>query len=646
MKYEKLLCGFKMCPVPGVSCRREGESLILDFVVDRDCDRLCLRLWTEKKGRKCEISFDEPDRRGNVWRLCIRADADSLPSELYYNYVADGLEFTDRYALYTDAPEKWEGAKGADRKNRLLRGVIKPFEDIEPLSQLGPKTAYRDMVVYRLHVRGFTEHGSSEVEQGKRGKFSGIEEKIDYLKELGINTLELMPFYEFNESFKKGRLQEEKSQVEPEKAIMAGHYIPGPVTAEDKRTDYWGFTDDALRFSVKNVFGGAEGLRSLVKKLHSNGMELIADMYFSGEEPVTEVLSVLRYYVARFGIDGFHLIGFAPVDHIAEDAYLKDTKIWTDNIPESAKDHKLIARYDDGFCFDIRRFLKGDENMTSRFAERNRDGGDRPVINYVANVNGLNLRDMVSYDRKHNEENGENNLDGGDCNFSWNCGVEGETGRKKIKELRTRQMKNALLMLLLSQGTPLILSGDEMGHTKKGNNNSYCQDNSLEWLNWNDIKKNAELFGFVKDMIAFRKAHRIFSTGRSITNTDYRRTGIPDVSYHGESAWRADMEPFRRTIGILYNGAYGESAEGDSEDLIYVAINMHWEDHSFSLPTPELNSGTGGKKANSGAKKAKKWYKIIDTSLKDSFIPDELCDMREAVVKERSISVYKAKQGA
>ena len=121
MKYEKLLCGFKMCPVPGVSCRRKGESLILDFVVDRDCDRLCLRLWTEKKGRKCEISFDESDRRGNVWRLCIRADADSLSSELYYNYVADGLEFTDRYALYTDAPEKWEGAKGAKRKNRMSR---------------------------------------------------------------------------------------------------------------------------------------------------------------------------------------------------------------------------------------------------------------------------------------------------------------------------------------------------------------------------------------------------------------------------------------------------------------------------------------------------------------------------------------------
>ena len=147
-------------------------------------------------------------------------------------------------------------------------------------------------------------------------------------------------------------------------------------------------------------------------------------------------------------------------------------------------------------------------------------------------------------------------------------------------------MKNALTMLFISQGTPLILSGDEMGHTKGGNNNSYCQDNATEWINWADLKKNSDIFEFVKNMIAFRKSHRIFSTGKVITNTDTKRTGLPDLSYHGESAWRAELEPFRRNIGLLFNGEYAENEEGKPDDLIYVAVNMHWEDHSFSLPEP------------------------------------------------------------
>ena len=633
MKYRRYRFEGVAPDIFGVKAFKEDDEVRLCFTVDRDCESLSLRLWTKKNGAYTDIPFSPEERTGDVWRLCIGLKS---PAEnIYYNYVADGAEFTDIYARYTDIPEKW----GQIPSERPVRGIIKISGELcenEPVRTASPGLKYRDMIVYRLHVRGFTEHRSSGLQAEDRGRFSGIEKNIAYLKELGINTIELMPFYEFNESFKKGRFEE----IPKEKTAV----LPAP---ENDRVNYWGFTGDALRFSVKNAFGGVEGLRSLVNTLHKNGMELICDIYFSGNEDTFYVLSVLRYYAMNIGVDGFHIIGYAPLKEICADPFIKDVKLWADSFPAGTGRNSLASCCNDGFSIDIRRFLKGDEGMLPAFIERTKEGSVPPYsINYVSNVNGFNLRDMVSYDRKHNEANGENGTDGSDSNYSWNCGVEGETGRRKIKDLRLRQMKNALTMLFISQGTPLILSGDEMGHTKGGNNNSYCQDNATEWINWADLKKNSEIFEFVKNMIAFRKSHRIFSTGKVITNTDSKRTGLPDLSYHGESAWRAELEPFRRNIGLLFNGEYAENEEGKPDDLIYVAVNMHWEDHSFSLPEPMYGLRISSKDTKNNAKPIKKWYKIIDTSLNDSFIEPELCENGEAVIKERSISVFIARQGA
>ena len=195
---------------------------------------------------------------------------------------------------------------------------------------------------------------------------------------------------------------------------------------------------------------------------------------------------------------------------------------------------KHLAEYNDGFLVDMRRALKGDEDEMNHLIFRSRrNPADFGVINYMANTNGFTLMDMVSYDTKHNEANGEGNQDGNSYNYSWNCGVEGHTRRKKIVELRRKQIRNAALMLFLSQGTPLLLAGDEFGNSKDGNNNSYCQDNEVSWLNWNLLKTNRDIYEFTKAVIAFRKSHPVFHMAGEPKIMDYLSCGRPDVSYHG-----------------------------------------------------------------------------------------------------------------
>ena len=192
--------------------------------------------------------------------------------------------------------------------------------------------------------------------------------------------------------------------------------------------------------------------------------------------------------------------------------------------------------------------------------------------------------DMVSYDRKHNEANGEENQDGTDYNYTWNCGEEGPSRKKKLVQMRRQQLRNALLMVFLSQGTPLLQAGDEFCHSQGGNNNAYCQDNEISWLNWKLQKTNRELLAFVKYLIAFRKAHPVFHMKEEPKVMDYRAVGKPDISYHGVNAWKPEFENFRRQIGIMYWGPYGKKADGTADETFFVAYNMHWEPHEFALP--------------------------------------------------------------
>lgn len=206
------------------------------------------------------------------------------------------------------------------------------------------------------------------------------------------------------------------------------------------------------------------------------------------------------------------------------------------------------------------------------------------AVHYISNYFGFTLADLVSYDYKHNEENGEGNRDGSDYNCSWNCGDEGATRRRSVRELRLRQMKNAMCLVLLSQSTPLIFMGDEFGNSQRGNNNPYCQDNAVTWLDWRGMERNADLHGFWKMLAGFRRRNPILRPERELCLMDSLACGYPDMSYHGQYAWRPEMEGNYRHVGIMLCGKYAPADESRDGEFLYLAMNMHWESHALALP--------------------------------------------------------------
>jgi len=234
---------------------------------------------------------------------------------------------------------------------------------------------------------------------------------------------------------------------------------------------------------------------------------------------------------------------------------------------------------------------------------------------------------LGSDDRKHNEDNGENNLDGNPYNASWNCGAEGKTKKKPILELRLKQMKNAFLLNLFSQSTPMILAGDEFANSQKGNNNAYCQDNAISWLTWGDVDKNKELHTFVKDIIAFRKEHALLHKSKEYTMLDEAICGYPDLSYHSEEPWKCSYDDLTRHFGMMYCGDYSDD-ETEKGTFIYLAVNMHWIPHEFALP--KMPDGV-------------KWQLVYDTDSKECRINKTLKKQNTFTVNERSIQVLIAK---
>ena len=287
--------------------------------------------------------------------------------------------------------------------------------------------------------------------------------------------------------------------------------------------------------------------------------------------------------------------------------------------------HRRLGWYNEGFLRDMRQVLKGDDGGLNRLAYRAKlNLENSAVINYMAGTNGFTLADMVSYNEKHNEANGERGKDGPEENDSWNCGAEGLTRKKAVLELRKNQMRNALFLLLLSQGVPCILAGDEFANSQKGNNNVYCQDNPIGWLNWRNLLKEQEMYQFVKQLIKFRKKYRLFHQEKELLGIDQSGCGMPDVSYHGEMAWRASTEVASRQIGIYYSSQDKEEAD------CFVAYNMHWLEHEFALPA---------------LKKGRKWYRAASTKegiLKDLVV---LENQRNIELDEREIVVLVSGKG-
>ena len=556
--------------------RTDGGIHVSAVAAAKACS-LLLFVKEDKNGKEARfrevrnIPFPEEGKTGHVWSMTLNGAFD----DLYYAFEADGKRFSDPYGRSFAGRERWGRLSHA--KRLLLSPVAEPEFDWQGDRAL--HIPYEDCIVYRAHVRGLTKHASSGTEH--RGTFRGVVDKIPYFKELGITTLELLPPVEFQEV------------MMPEN-VEGNPYGTSEPTG---RLNYWGYAKAGM-FAPKASYADpgtnpVTEFKYMVRELHKAGLEVVPELYFSGKEVPEFVLETVRFWVREYHVDGIHLTGYAPTVLLAKDPYLADTKLWAlswEAEKPAAGEKKHLGEYNDGFLIDMRRALKGDEEQMSSLIYRNRrNPAETGVLNFMAGTNGFTMMDMVSYDQKHNEANGENNRDGSDYNYSWNCGAEGHVRKKKIQELRSRQLRNAMLLLFLSQGTPVLLAGDEFGNSQNGNNNAYCQDNEISWLNWNLNKWDQALLDFVKHVIAFRKAHPVFHMKQEPRVMDYLACGHPDISYHGVNAWQPEFENFRRQIGILYCGAYAKKPNGENDDFFFVIFNMHWEPHSFALPNLPKN---------------------------------------------------------
>lgn len=511
------------------------------------------------------IPFPEENRFGDVYAMIVKGID---PAQHLYAFQAGKRIFCDPYARMVYGRERFGDAAHLERVCRA--GFLPDRFDWAGDRPIGLRMD--QLIIYRLHVRGFTMHPSARVKG--RGTFLGVTEKIPYLKGLGVTAVELMPVTEFEE--------------------VEADVCYDPLTDQDVckptgRVNYWGYGPSCLFAPKASFHSGAGGLdqseelKYLVKTLHENRMEVIFELYFPPELSDTQVLEVLKFWVLEYHVDGIHIAGRAALPAAAKEPVLAATKLFSADWGGAERGRiRHLCLYHDGFLADMRRFLKGDEDQLQTAVSRIRaNPADMGVVNYMAHTNGFSLSDMVSYDRKHNEDNGEQNRDGTDYNFSWNCGVEGPTRRKQIVRLRRNQMRNALTMVFLSQGIPLLEAGDEMGHTRRGNNNAFCQDNEISWLNWKVGKYGEELRAYVQFLIGLRKTYAVFSPREPLRGLDYRNLGYPDISVHGVNPWKPEYEAFRRQAGILYNGAYACPPE---PHLFYVLYNMHWTEQQFSLP--------------------------------------------------------------
>lgn len=595
-------------PYP-LGARREAGGIVFSFAsAVADCG---IVLYDAVTGEECRrIPFAEQERNGNIYTKRIEGVE---PEKITYLFYQGEKLVPDGHGRIFPSRQPF----GRQREASGLRaGFLPEYYDWE--QDRCPVLPYHETVLYCMHVRGFTRHASSKVKA--KGTFAGIQEKLAYLQEIGITTLELQPAYEFLELESPGL---------PEKAAVG-------ICPAESRVNYWGYKE-GFYYAPKAAYAASADpsaeLRSLVKALHKNHMELILQFYFPESADRSDIVEILRFWVTEYHIDGFHLLGTElPITLLAADPLLADKKMMYYGfdtgqifVGDRQPQYPHLAEYNDGFLYDVRRFLKGDENMLNSVLRQMRQLPEKAgVVHYLSNYYGFTLADMVSYDRKHNEANGEDNRDGNDYNCSWNCGEEGTARSRKVRQLRSRQLKNAICFLLLSQGTPLIFMGDEFGNSRKGNNNAWCQDNPIGWLDWGRIEKNRELLEFWKAVVAFRKAHPILHTEKELRMMDSLSCDYPDLSYHGESAWCPQTESYSRSIGIMLCGKYARLADQTEDAFLYLAINMHWEKHALALPR---------------LPKQLKWKRAFSTDA-ERLLPQAEAAANVCQVAPRSITVY------
>ncbi len=513
----------------------ESEGYI-NFSVVVESGKTCL-LKLYKKGNETPETVVELPKESAVGEVRFVALPKSQVKSMEYLYEMDGKTVIDPYAKSLIVID------GKPQRARVLLDAY-DWEGDMPLH-----IPDHEVIAYSMHVRGFTKQKYSKVK--KKGTFRGIIEKIPYLQELGINQIQCMPIYHFKES-----------------------------TAYQ---NYWGY-GDAYCFAVKNAYAADKcaerELKDMIKACHRAGIEVVMNLPFSSEIPKIQMMEALRYYRMEFHVDGFVLNSYlVPFDVVLSDPILKGAK---------------ILQNKDDCQFVMRRFLKGEdgtvEGLMWWLKQQSKDIGG---YNYITNQSGFTLADLVSYNEKHNEDNGENNLDGPSYNCSCNYGVEGPTKKAAVLELRRRQMRNAFFLLLSAQGTPCILAGDEFANSQNGNNNVYCQDNEIAWLNWRQLEKEKDLFEYVKALIQIRKKYTLLHSKTQLQGIDKNSSGVPDISYHGEYAWQAPVSSHDKKLGVYYH---------DDQETItdcFVACNMHDNAQNFALPV---------------LPKGKKWYPVFTSA--------------------------------
>lgn len=595
-------------------------------------------LYDSKNGNECKIPFRKEDRIGNI---CCMSVACSKNVSYEYNFYDGDETITDTYAKRIIGNERWGGAE-AKRENgrpaqimsgqpaekrvvtkpRLRAGILKDEFDWQEDAPL--RIPYEDSVFYCTHVRGFTKSPNSGVK--KKGTFAGVIEKIPYFKELGVRNIELMPLYEFPEA------DSQEKDVTMQYAVS--HYMDKPG-AEIPRMNYWGYCG-AYYFSPKASYAASgdcvNELKLMIRELHKNGIELICQFYFPDSCKQGYILEVIKYWVLEYHIDGIHLMGNGiPVTLLATEPLLSNTKLIYYGFPyeqiykgNEIPEYRNLAAATDGFMTDARKYLKSDGDMLQammwHFVTNPLKNG---VLHYITNYYGFTLYDLVSYDRKHNEANGEDNRDGSDYNYSWNCGAEGGSRKPSIVKLRMRQMRNAMTMVVLAQGTPFLMAGDEDCNTQKGNNNPYCQDNAVGWKDWNRGISVDGQRDFVKKLLAFRAGHSVFRKKGECSCVDRLSCGYPEISFHSDEAYRFRPDRYNRHMGLMYAGTYGNQ-KGEKDEDIYVAYNMHWTEHRFALP--KLKNGFA-------------WRLVMDTALDESFAVNEWKTDDYTTAQGRSIQV-------
>jgi glycogen operon protein len=584
---------------------------------------------------RVEIPIPDAFRFGDVFAITV---LDLDPARIEYGFRLFGPGESEQTPILLDPTAKvisgrdvW-GMRPPDPNNLYNYRARVPFGYFEWGDDRPLNIPIQDLVVYEVHVRGFTRHDASRVKYP--GTYLGMIEKIPYLKELGINAVELMPVWEFDEW---------------------EHWEKDPATGQIYH-QYWGYNPVGFfapkaGFAAGNAIAAPFELKSLIKALHQNGIEVILDVVlnhtsegdargpmfsykgidhhiyymltpdghyhnFSGtgnsvsaNHPavIPHILDCLRYWVSEYHVDGFRfdLASIMTRDHdgtpladpplirlMCADPVLANTKLIAEPWDVgglyqvgSFPHYGRWSEWNGQFRDNVRRFLKGDSDVTGPLSQsvQGHPGlyakrGPTASINFVTSHDGFTLRDMVSYNQKHNDQPG-----GHEPNYSFNYGVEGPTNDPKINHMRERQIRNAFVILLTSLGVPMILMGDEVGRTQRGNNNAYRQDSALSWFDWSLVEQNQELFQYVKRLIEFRRAHPVLRPRVFPSHLPAEPGMLPQYSLHGIKLNHPDYSHQSRALAFLFSG---EPAAPDqpSDNPIYVAMNMGSADVDFELP--------------------------------------------------------------